>query len=400
MSWAISAPLRRSWGLASLGLLCASLLFLVACEKKRPPPPPPPRVTVSQPLRRSVTDYLEYTGNTQAVNTVQLRARVEGYLDGVFFRDGDRVKKNQLLFLIQQNTYFAQLQQAEGNVMTQKALLEHAQIEYARYGSLYRQKAAAETDVENWRYQRDSAQAGLASAQAQRDLAKLNLGYTWVTAPFDGRIDRRLVDPGNLVGSGGASTVLAEMTQLDPLYVYFNVSEADVALLVASGDILGKDGAASRPVFMGLAGESGYPHEGRLDFVATSVDTGTGTLLLRGVFENREGKMLPGQFARVKMPVGVERAALLVPRVAVAFDQLGSYVLVVDEENTVERRAVKTGSVQDGMYVIDEGLAEDEWVIVRGLVRAAPGRRVTPERQRTEKPRAETGPTKANNGRG
>ena len=186
---------------ASAALLSLILLFSAGCtQKQQAAPPPPPKVTVSQPVHENVTDYLELNGNTQAINTVQLRARVEGYLDAVYFKDGDMVKKDQLLFLIQQNTYFAMLQQAEGNVLNQKALLEHAKTEFARFTKLYEQKAAADTDVENWRNQRDTAQAGLISAEAQRDLAKLNLGYTWVVAPFTGRIDRRLVDPGNLVG--------------------------------------------------------------------------------------------------------------------------------------------------------------------------------------------------------
>ena len=197
--------LKPSWwhvsSAAAWGLLCMVLLLAAACEKKAVFAPPPPKVTASQPVRQNVTDYLELTGNTQAVNTVQLVARVEGYLEKVLFRDGEMVKKDQLLFLIQQNTYFAQLQQAEGNVLTQKALLDHAKTEFARYTNLYNQKAASDTDVENWRYQRDSAQAALLTAEAQRDLARLKLGYTSVTAPFDGRIDRRLVDPGNLVGS-------------------------------------------------------------------------------------------------------------------------------------------------------------------------------------------------------
>ena len=219
-----SLPAPRFLLLASCFLI---LLFPAGCnqEKQSAKPPSPPKVTVSQPTQENIVDYLEFSGNTQAVNTVQLRARVEGYLDGVYFKDGDIVKKDQLLFLIQQNTYFAQLQQAEGSVQNQKALLEHAKTEFARFSKLFEQKAAADTDVENWRNQRDTAQAGLLSAEAQRDLAKLNLGYTWVVAPFTGRIDRRLVDPGNLVGSAGSSTVLAELTQIDPLYLYFNIAE-------------------------------------------------------------------------------------------------------------------------------------------------------------------------------
>ena len=359
--------------------LGAVLLLLGACESKPAyTPPPPPQVTVSLPVRQNVTDFLELTGNTQAVNTVQLRARVEGYLDKVLFQDGEMVKKNQLLFLIQQNTYVAKLQQAEGNVLAQKARLGHAEIELARNTNLLNQRAASQTDVDNWRYERDSSQAGILTAEAQRDLAKLDFGYTWVTAPFSGRIDRHLVDPGNLVGSG-QSTVLAEITQMDPLYVYFNVSETELSpRLKRPDENSGSENGARYPIYMGLANEEGYPHEGYLDFAANSVNASTGTLLVRGVFPNVDGKMLPGQFARVKAPVGNGKSVILVPRVAVAYDQLGSYVLVVNEKNMVERRTVKTGAPQDSLVVIEDGLTGNERVIIKGLLKAIPGRPATP----------------------
>ncbi len=360
-------------------LPCLLLLFASACEKQAPPKLPPPKVTVSQPVRQTVTDHLDYSGNTRAVNTVQLRARVEGILEKVLFRDGDVVKKDQLLFIIQPNTYEARLQQAEGSVQTQKTLLAHAQRELIRYTGLLGQKAAAETDVENWRFQRDSAQAALITAEAQRDLARLDLGYTQITAPFTGRIDRRLVDPGNLVGAGSA-TVLAEITQTDPLYVYFNVSETDAATIRAvSGASQGKGRSPQHPVFMGLTGEEGHPHEGVLDFRSTSVDPGTGTLLVRGVFHNPDGTILPGQFARVRVPVGTERDAILVPRVAVGFDQLGSFVLVVNGQSIVERRPVTTGPVEDSMIVIESGLDPEAKVVVKGLLKARPGQPVSTE---------------------
>ncbi len=368
-------------------LLAFSLLFSAGCEKKpASAPPPPPKVTVSQPVRQDIVDYLEYTGNTQAVNTVQLRARVEGYLDGVYFKDGDIVKKNQLLFLIQQNTYYSRLQQAEANVLTQKATLEHAKTEFERFTKLYQQKATAETDVENWRWQRDSAQASLLSAEAQRDLAKLDYGYTWVVAPFTGRVDRRLVDPGNLVGSGGTSTVLAELTQIDPLYVYFNLAETDITPeLRRRRDTLPQPGkndknAEKIPLSMGLAKEQGYSHQGFLDFTATSVNTSTGTLLVRGVFPNPDGSILPGQFARVRLAAGRQRSVLLVPQAAVGYDQLGAYLLMVNDQDKVERRNVRVGPLKDHSLVIEEGLKDGEWLVVKGLLKAAPGKQVTPER--------------------
>ncbi len=379
-----SAQMKKTAAAALLGLI---LLFPQGCtQKQQAAPPPPPKVTVSQPAREDILDYLEISGNTQAVNTVQLRARVEGYLDGVYFKDGDIVKKDQLLFLIQQNTYFAMLQQAEGNVLNQKALLEHAKTELARYTKLHEQKAAADTDVENWRNQRDTAQAGLLSAEAQRDLAKLNLGYTRVVAPFTGRMDRRLVDPANLVGSGGTSTVLAELTQIDPLYVYFNIAETDIPPdlrdIRAAWQKSSKSAAKAEkfPVFMSLANEEGYPHDGYLDFSSSTISTSTGTLLVRGVFPNPDGRMRPGQFARVRLPVGKKNSAILIPQSAVSYDQLGNYVLIVNENNTVERRNVKTGAQKEYSYVIDEGLAGDEWVVTNGLLKAVPGKPVTPER--------------------
>lgn len=366
--------------------LAASLVLAAGCDtKKSSAKPPPPKVTVSQPMHQEIVDYLEESGNTQAINMVQLRARVEGYLDGVYFKDGDVVKKDQLLFLIQQNTYFAALQQAEGNVLNEKALLEHAKTEFDRFSKLYAQKAAADTDVENWRYQRDTAQAGLISAEAQRDLAKLNLGYTWVVAPFTGRIDRRLVDPGNLVGSG-SSTVLAELTQIDPLYVYFNIAETDIPSHIwevrTASLKSGKPAAGAQkvPLFMNLANEEGYKHEGYLDFSSSVVNTSTGTLLVRGVFPNADGKMFPGQFAKIRLPISVKRPAILIPLSAVSYDQQGNYVMVVDQDNTVQRRNIKTGTIKGYSYTIEGGLTGDEWVVTNGLLKAVPGKQVTPER--------------------
>lgn len=364
-----------AWGMVSL-----LLVTLGACtEKSAYTPPPPPRVTVSKPVRQEVTDYLELTGNTQAVNTVQLRARVQGYLEKVFFQDGQVVKKGQPLFQIERDPYVAKLKQAEGQILTQQARLEHAKTEFARFSSLVQQRAAAQTDVDQWRDERDSAEGALLQAQAARDLARLDLGYTLVTAPFDGRIDRRLKDPGNLVGAG-ESTILAEISQLDPIYVYFTVNDLDLRRLI--GETAGIPRGTQRkklPVLVGLATEEGYPHQGYLDFAAVSLTTTTGTLLVRGVLLNPDDRILPGLYARVRLPVAQISAALLVPQKAVAYDQIGSFVLVVNDKNVVERRNVKTGPVVNGSVVIEEGLKGTEQVVVEGLLSAVPGREVTPE---------------------
>ncbi len=376
-------------GLARVAVLFVlSVVSLLGCEdRNKYVAPPPPRVTVAKPVQKPVTNYLEFTGNTRAVNTVQLQARVEGYLEALHFQDGADVKKGDLLFTIQPEQYQAQLQQALAEVQTQQAALEHAETELKRYSRLYEQKAAAATDVDNWRFQRDSAKAALMNAQAQVDLAKLNLSYTKVTAPMDGRMGRRLVDPGNLVGSGGQETTLAEINQIDPIYAYFTINETE---LLQARKRLREGGGDYRsrpiPAYAGLANEQGYPHEGRIDFASISVDPSTGTLLLRAVFPNADRALLPGLFTRIRVPVERQANAILVPEVALGLDQIGRYVLVVDDKNIVERRSVRLGQAFDAMRVIEDGLKGDERVVVNGLQRAIPGREVSPAVEEAEAP--------------
>lgn len=378
--------IRRIGGISGWITMSVLLVTLPGCgEKPKPQPPPPPKVTVAQPLNRTVTDHLELSGTTQAIYTVQLVARVAGYLEQVLFQDGQFVKKGQPLFIIQRNTYEDNLRQAEAAILQYRAQLNWAESQLARYSTLMQHKAASQENVDNWIYQRDTAQANLRSAEAQRDLAKLNLDYTVVTAPFDGRMDRRQQDPGNLVGSG-ANTVLALINQIDPIYVYFNITDRDLArLLKSTRGIPGPSAPRKWPVQVGLPGEDAYPHQGQLDFAAISLTTTTGTLLVRGVLPNRDGQILPGLYARVRVPLE-QRAAFQVPEVAIGHDQQGSYVLVVNEKNVVERRSVSTGPAVDSFRAIDEGLKGEEWVVVNGLPKAAPGRQVTPEREGRARP--------------
>ena len=372
---------RRAAPFLLCGMICCFLVAVPACGKKAAQtPPPPPTVTVAQPETRRVTDYLELTGNTQAFKTVQLQARVAGFLDQVLFQDGQHVVKDQLLFVIQKNTYEANLKQADAAILQQKAQLEYAAAQLARYRRLVPEKAAAETDIDNWRNQRDAAFANLQAAEARRDLAKLDLDYTEVRAPLDGRIDRRLVDPGNLVGAG-QNTVLATVNQIDPMYAYFNMSDRDLSWLMAEAHWKpGESRAKPWPVHLGLPSEPGYPHEGRLDFASITLAPTTGTLLVRAIFRNGDGRILPGLYARVRMPVK-ERPAFVVPEGAIGYDQKGTFALVVNGDNTVSRVGVKTGAQMDGMRVAEEGLTGKEWIVIKGTQKAIPGRRVTPDRQ-------------------
>jgi RND family efflux transporter MFP subunit len=367
------------------------MVFTGGCEEKNAyVPPPPPQVTVSFPVRRQVSEYLEFTGNTQAFKSVQLVARVQGYLEKVLFHDGDRVSKGQPLFLIQQDTYQARLKQAEAQILQQKASLNHAQTELDRFTGLVQQHAAAQTDVDNWRFQRDNALAAVEVAEANRDLAKLDLDYTKVVAPFDGRIDRRLKDPGNLVGAG-EYTALAQINQTDPVYVYFTINENDLLKVVKQTHV--SPGEAEKlkiPAELALSGDIGYPHMGYLDFSAISVTPTTGTLLLRAIYPNADGAILPGLFARVRvLVVNSEKSALLTPEVAIGYDQLGSFVLTVDDKNIVQRHPVKLGVKVDESREVLEGIGDQDWLIVNGLLRAIPGNAVTPIRKPpagTEKP--------------
>jgi membrane fusion protein, multidrug efflux system len=361
--------------------LIGLLVLLGGCgEENTYVAPPPPVVSVSQPVRQTVTDYIEVSGNTQASNSVNLVARVEGYLDSVDFADGTFVKKGDLLFVIEPEPYEAQVELEEATVAQQQATLTQASEEYARQQRLIRQNATSQAQVENWRAQQETAQAAVAEASANLEIAEINLGYTRVVAPFDGRMGRHLVDPGNLVGAG-SPTQLATIEQLAPIYVYFNVDEVDVLRVRASMRAAGRTVADLGPVTLGvgLQNEAGYPHEASLDFIDSDVDQSTGTLQVRGSIPNQDYVFLPGMFVRVRVPVGTTPDALLVPDRALGIDQRGHYLLLVDANDEVEQRPVQIGALVGDLRVITQGLGASDRVVVEGLQRAIPGNKVQPK---------------------
>ncbi len=370
-------------------LLC--VWILAACEQRNAyVEPPPPKVTVAKPLQQEVTNYLEFTGTTQAFEEVEVRARVAGFLQSMEFSPGTKVEKGDLLFVIDPSEYQAELNAAEAELASAEATLKRAQTEFARAQKLFKQKAGAEKDVVKWRGERDIARAAIARAKAKVDQARLDLSYTKVTAPITGRVSRNLVDLGNLVGEG-EPTLLTKVTRADPMYAYFNLNERDLLMAMAmyrkrveeKGYDPEKDpgSKADLQLFLGLANEEGYPHKGIMDFADSGVDTSTGTLQLRGVFPNPGPSpvLIPGLFTRLRMPIEKRENALLVTERAIGADQGGRYLLTVISENMVEKRPIRMGRLVDGLRVIEEGVKPGEWVVVNGLQRARPGAKVDPE---------------------
>jgi RND family efflux transporter MFP subunit len=381
-----SRHLRCSGIMAGLAGALSILACLSGCKKEENKyvPPPPPKVTVSRPLIQPLTEYLDLTGNTQAIETVQLRARVEGFLTQIGFKDGDIVNKDVTLFLIEPQPYEAKVKLAEANMNSAKAKLLRATQEYKRQQQLIKQSATSQSEVEKWQAQQDAAQAYLEETRANLEIARINLSYTTMKAPFLGRVDRHLVDTGNLVGSGEA-TLLSTIYRLNPIYAYFNMNERDVVRLMRKAREMDARNPSSFPVYLSIEGERDYPHKGRLDFEATTVDSSTGTLLLRGIFDNpiKGGvpQMLPGMFVRIRLPVDTVPEMLFVSDRALGVDQGGPYVLVVNDKEIVEQRTVRIGPLVEGMRAIMEGLHKEDWVVVNGIQMARPGSQVNPVRQ-------------------
>ncbi len=375
-------------------VLLGLCLFAAGCVRvpSTAPEAAPVPVTVSYPVEREIIDFADFTGRTAAVDSVEVRARVWGYLEKVNFKEGALVQKGDVLFEIDPRLYGADLERARGTVEQFEARLHRLERDYRRVKSLLARGAVGQEEFDRYDGDYREAAASLDVAKANRDLAALNLGYTKVAAPVSGRVSRYVVTVGNLIQSGdqNGGTLLTTIVSVDPMYVYFDMDERTV-LRVRQLIREGKARSAREtewPVSLGLATEEGFPHQGTINFEDNQVNPKTGTLRVRGVFRNRDEALSPGFFARVRVPIGQAHRALLVTDRALETDQGQKILYIVNRKNEVESRPVLVGALRGGLRAIDGGLERDERVIVSGLQQVRPGVTVAPKL--LEMPTAET----------
>jgi RND family efflux transporter MFP subunit len=366
----------------------AALLLLWGCGKSNTyVPAPPPKVAVAMPVKQSVTNYLNATGYVAAIQSVDLVARVQGFLEGIDYQDGGFVKAGTVLFRIEPEPYQQKLALAEATQASAQATLAQAAPEFQRQAALNSRGNASQAAVDQARAARDTAQASLQQDAANVRLAQINLGYTEVKAPFDGIVTAHLVSIGEFVGAGTTPTQLATIVQLDPIYINFTLADQDVQRLREDAARRGITTAELRqqlktiPIDAALPTETGFPHHGTVDYFSPVVDQSTGTHAVRGIFNNPDRMLLPGNFVRVRVPTGTTADALLVPDVAIGSDLAGRYLLVVKSDNVVEQRRVEVGAQVGSLRVITGGIKPDDRVVVAGLLRAIPGEKVAPELQ-------------------
>jgi RND family efflux transporter MFP subunit len=365
-----------------IAIPAAAFMAIAAAVSAEAQTQAPASIPVTLPTKRTVSDTLTITGNAAAVSQVKLIARVLGFLEKIHFEDGALVRKGDLLFTIQQDQYKAQLQQAQAQLQLQQSALLYAKTEVMRYTALLKKDAATQVDVDHWNFEKASAEANIAAAQAQVAIAQLNMSYTEVRAPFDGQMGRHLIDVGNVVGGDGQSVTLADITQLDPIYVTANLSSQQAL------DI--RDNLNQRrltleqlhqvPIEAALSNETGFPHKGTLEYVSPAIDPATGTLLVRGIMSNPNRTLLPGLFVNIRMPMGKTlQSALLAPDRALQEDQGGRYLLVVDQNNVIQKRYVQLGELIGSDRVITSGIKPDDHIVTGDLWRATPGTTVVPQ---------------------
>lgn len=365
--------LQKTWGnyhLNALGVMLLSVL-LVGCDNSvaQNAAPPAPAVSAADVVVKSISQWDSFNGRIEAVESVQLRPRVSGYIDKVNYTDGQEVKKGEVLFTIDDRTYRAALEQAQANLARAKTQASLAQSEANRTDKLVNTNVVSREEWEQRRSAATQAQADIRAAQAAVDAAQLNLDFTKVTAPIDGRASRALITSGNLVTAGDTASVLTTLVSQKTVYVYFDVDESTYLHyqnLARSGQ-----GASSNhtalPVEIGLTGEEGYPHQGKVDFLDNQLSPGTGTIRMRALLDNAQRQFTPGLFARVRLPGSAEFKATLIDDKAVLTDQDRKYVYIVDKEGKAQRRDITPGRLADGLRIVRQGLNPGDKVIVEGL---------------------------------
>lgn len=333
---------------------------------------PPPSVNVSRPILKDITHFTEYTGATEALEVVNIQARVEGTLSGIHFTPGDFVEKGQLLYTIDPNDYKASLEEAQATLAIREAELKLAEATLLRREKAYKDRAVSEVAVIQARADLSTAKAGRAAARAAAKRAAIDLSHTRITAPISGKTSLNRVDAGNLVGAG-EYTLLTTIVQDDHVYAYFNVNER--ALLHYREILTSQPSPAAEDtcVFLGLANQEDYPFKGKIDYIDPQVDTASGTIRVRGIFPNSDHRLLPGLYARIKIPTGAPRLELLVPDTAVGRDQKGYFLLVADPYDKVRYQPVEPGPLVSGLRVIRQGIKADDRIIVKGIQKARPG---------------------------
>jgi len=368
-----------------LAWIVLAIMVLVnnACRSSQPVAAAPPKVTVSTPIQREVIEWDEYTGRFESTESVEVRARVNGYLQSIHFKDGAIVKKGDLLFVIDPRPYQAEVDRVQAELQLAQARLELAKSDYARAQKLLEFRAISQEEADTRAATERQAQQSVEAARANVKAAMLNVEFTRVTAPISGRISRKLVTEGNLINGGTAqSTLLTTIVSMDPIYVYFEADERSYLKYVRlSQNGNGPSRGARNPVYLALADEKTFSRKGYIDFVDNRLDAKTGTMSGRAVFANTDLSLTPGLFARVRLQGSNPYQAVLVPDEAVGSDQAQKYVFVMNSDNTVEYRAVQVCPLIHGFRVIREGLRADELFIANGIQRARAGIKVSPEKR-------------------
>ncbi|MCZ6649446.1 MAG: efflux RND transporter periplasmic adaptor subunit [Acidobacteria bacterium] len=370
----LRTPLTRLAVLALVGLGMAGCQ-----EAPQMAPPPPPEVTVATSQVRDVHTVYEFTGNTEAVASVVIQARVQGFLDEMHFEPASFVKAGQLLFVIEQEPFIARKNRAEANVKSSEAALRRAESDLERLELAVQTNAVSQQEVTRARAERDQADAAQMGARADLENARIELDYTSVKSPVDGMVSRNLIDLGNMVGTPGAQD-LATVRKIDPIYAYFEINERLFARMIEQrGGHDGNNPDRPKPAATLIIRETGHAVEGILDSLDNTVDTGTGTIMLRGIFPNPDARIFPGFFVNVTIQGDLLEDAVIIAEKAVGTDLSGKFLYVVGDDNMVEQRAVELGQPQDdGTIPVLSGLAAGETYILAGLLKARPGMPVTP----------------------